>query len=351
MFADRLHRALQRALARTGLAEHVIEDRDRVDARQRGLRFDHVPFLQHVAFAAVDGVTIGEKSPVAAIVGLESVLGDAFDQMIVTHAIFDEIADRPDLHVMLTRETDQVVEAGHGPVLVHDLADHSRGIEPRETRDIDRSLGMARADQHAAVARRQREDMARSNDVVGTLRRIDRDGDGARPIRGADTSGNAFLGLDRSREGCLHAFAIVAAHGLQAERFDPLAVERQTNQAPAVRCHEIDRGRRCHLRGDDQIAFVFPIFVVDEDVHAAIARFVDDFLGTDDHGSVVIGFEKGLELGQSVRSGVPAILVAVAQGVGVKTRSAGKTGAGHETLRNQRANFFDGVHGSMAITS
>ena len=80
MFAHRLHRALQRALARTGLAEHIVEDRNRVNAGKGGLVLDHMALLQDVAFAAVDSVAVGQQTPVAAIVGIETVLGDALDQ-------------------------------------------------------------------------------------------------------------------------------------------------------------------------------------------------------------------------------------------------------------------------------
>src|SRR3546814_8500326 len=63
-------------------------------------------------------------------------------------------------------------------VLVHDLADHARRIEPGEPRDIDRGLGMPGAHQHPALARDQREDVARRHDLVGAVGGIDRDRDG-----------------------------------------------------------------------------------------------------------------------------------------------------------------------------
>ena len=43
------------------------------------------------------------------------------------------------------------------------------GIEPGEPRDVDRGLGMAGADQHAARTRDQREDVAGRDDGVGAV--------------------------------------------------------------------------------------------------------------------------------------------------------------------------------------
>ncbi len=60
---------------------------------------------------------------------------------------------------------------------------------------------------------------------------------------------------------------------------DPLARQRQADQAAAVLGHEVDRRGRRHLRRDDEVALVLAAFVVDQDEHPAVARFLDDFLG------------------------------------------------------------------------
>ena len=43
--------------------------------------------------------------------------------------------------------------------------------------------------------------------------------------------------------------------------------------------HEVDRVRRGELRRDDEVALVLAVLVVDQDEHAAVARFLDQFLG------------------------------------------------------------------------
>ena len=118
-----------------------------------------------------------------------------------------------------------------------------------------------------------------------------------------------------------------------------------------MRRHEIDRAGCRHLGGNDQVAFVLAVLVIDKDVHPAVARFVDDLLGADDDRGLVIGLEEGFEFGERIGGRVPAILAALAQGIGMEPSSAGKAGAGHETLRNERADFFDRVHTGWGITA
>ncbi len=81
----------------------------------------------------------------------------------------------PILSAVALREGDEVVATGHRAVVVHDLADHAGRVEAGQAREIDRGLGMAGALQRAAVARDQREDVARRHDVVRPARRVDRD--------------------------------------------------------------------------------------------------------------------------------------------------------------------------------
>src|SRR3546814_14742540 len=85
----------------------------------------------------------GFEAPVAAIIRFERLVGDAFDQPVAAVAIGDQVGDRPDLQPVAPRQGDDVVEPRHRSVVVHDLATHARGVEPREQRDIARFLGMA----------------------------------------------------------------------------------------------------------------------------------------------------------------------------------------------------------------
>ena len=114
---------------------------------------------------------------------------------------------------------------------------------------------------------------------------VDRDRDGARAVGGGDAGGDALARLDRGGEGGFEPGAVGPAHRLQAELVDPLLGQREADQAAAVLGHEVDRVGRRHLGGDDEIALILAVLVVDQDEHAAVARLVDDLLGARHHAA------------------------------------------------------------------
>jgi hypothetical protein len=52
------------------------------------------------------------------------------DQMVMAAAIGDQVADRADLEAVAAGEGDEIVHPRHRAVVLHDLADHARGLSP-----------------------------------------------------------------------------------------------------------------------------------------------------------------------------------------------------------------------------
>jgi hypothetical protein len=92
--------------------------------------------------------------------------------------------------------------------MISQITPRGRG---RRAGEVDRALGLAGALQHAAVARAQREDVARGDDVRGPLRRGDRGRHGARAVGGGDAGGDALARLDRDGEGGVVGRLVVLA--------------------------------------------------------------------------------------------------------------------------------------------
>jgi hypothetical protein len=88
--------------------------------------------------------------------------------------------------------------------------------------------------------------------------------------------------------------------------------------------HEIDGRRGAHLGGDDDIALVLAVLVIDQDVHAAVAGFLDDLLDGDQHGRFVIVGQEAFQLAQRFGGGVPVLFPHIAQRVGMETGRAGQ---------------------------
>src|SRR5262245_32350240 len=93
----------------------------------------------------------------------------------------------------------EIVRAGHGPVLVHDLADDARGIESGQTHQVNGGFRMSGAYQNAALLRAQRKEMSGGDQIGGFGVRIDQDLDGPGPVSRRNTGGNTAGRINRDR--------------------------------------------------------------------------------------------------------------------------------------------------------
>ena len=142
-----------------------------------------------------------------------------------------------------------------------------------------------------------------------------------------NAGGDAVARLDRDGEGGFHAGAVDARHRLQPERVDALLGEREADQPAAVAGHEVDRVGGRHLRGDDEVALILAVVVVDEDEHPPVARLVDDRLGADQH-VLDPAVEQFFEPAEGVGGRVPVGRAELAQASwgGARRRGRGRSG-------------------------
>jgi hypothetical protein len=151
----------------------------------------------------------------------------------------------------------------------------------------------------------------------------------------------AEMRFDRHGEGGFVPGSVITAHQTKAQIFDPLLRQRQADEAAAMGRHEVDGVGRRHLRGDDKIALIFPVFVVDQDEHAAVAGLVDDFFGRCKRRPAFPAQQIAFKLAQRFGRGVPIRVPHLAQRVGVQTGSTGEAGPGHAAFMNEGAQGID----------
>ena len=132
--------------------------------------------------------------------------------------------------------------------------------------------------QHPAVAGADREDVARGGNIVGRGLRVDGGFDRMGPVMGGNAGGNPFTRLDRHGEAGLEFRGIARDHLGQREAVDNRPFQRKADQPAAIQGHEIDDFRRHRRRRDNEIAFIFAVFVIDQDKHAAGAGLFDDLI-------------------------------------------------------------------------
>ncbi len=85
-------------------------------------------------------------------VGLERDHADAFDQAVALDPLGDQVGHRAHLQVVLPAQSGQVVDAGHGAVVVHDLDAQGDAFEAGHLAQVDHALGVSGADEYAAGA-------------------------------------------------------------------------------------------------------------------------------------------------------------------------------------------------------
>ena len=109
------------------------------------------------------------------------------------------------------------------------------------------------------------------------LRHGDLHGRGA--VAGADAGADAEagVGVDGDGEGGAEGRRVQVRLRVQAELVALVAGERQTDGAPAVGEDEVHRRRGHLLGGVDEVALIFPVFVVDQDNGFAGLQFIEDF--------------------------------------------------------------------------
>ena len=201
----------------------------------------------------------------------------AVDQLLGAQTVLDDLLDRDDLDLVPTGEADEVGQARHLAVALHDLADHRAWLKSSEAAEVDRGLGLTGPHQGPAFAGAQRKHMPGLDQVICGRMRVHQHLHRTRAIRGRDAGRDAGARLNRDREGRSQRGRVGALidHQPQAQPVEDGAVHRDADQAATVGRHEVDRLRRHELRRQRQVSFVLAILVVGDDQRLAQREGLD----------------------------------------------------------------------------
>ena len=143
---------------------------------------------------------------------------------------------------MLSGEFQQLRQARHCAVVVHNFAKHADGTQAGELRQIHGGLGVAGALQHAAGARAKRKHVAGLDQILrhGGGRGHDLNRLGA--VGGADAGGDAARGIHAHLKIGAKIFAVLLHHAFNAQLLQAFGGRRHANQPAPESRHEIDRG-------------------------------------------------------------------------------------------------------------
>ncbi len=229
----------------------------------------------HVQFV-VGVIGVGDHAEISVARG-EDGFGNATDVAFMLHAVANEVGDGQEFHAVLAAEFDELRDARHGAVVVHDFADHAGVIEAGQAREIDRRFGLSGADEDSAIAGAQGVDVSWAGEIFRMSVGIGGGEDGGGAVCGAGAGGGAAAGVYWFAEGGAEHGRVARSDGGEGQRIAALFGHGEADEAAAEFSHEVDGFGRDLFGGHGEIAFILAIFVVHQDDHASGADFVEGF--------------------------------------------------------------------------
>ncbi len=285
---DALQRLVELGAAVAPLgAEHVTGQALGVHPRQHRLRPGQVAVHESEVLGVVDRREIAVRRELA-VPGRQPGLCDAADQALGAVAVADQVLDRDHRQSVLVGERPQLGGALHRAVVVDHLDQHPGRSEPGEPGQVDRRLGVAAPRQHAALVVAQREDVAGPGDLPRLGGRVGQHAGGVGSVGGADAGGDPVAGVDRDRELGAHLVAVVWRHQRDLEPVEHVGRHRHAHHPAAVPDRERHQLRGRLGGGEDDVALVLSVLVVDDDHGLAGGDVGDralDGVQTDGHAS------------------------------------------------------------------
>ena len=278
LFLDGLHGLMQLLATIAALrSEDVASHTRRVHAHQHGLvllplALDQCQMLQSCALLSEGHQT--EMTVVRRHIHLFAHL----DERLFLESVGYHVLDADHFQVPLSCKVHQFGQSCHRTVLVHDLHQCSGRVEASHVTEVDGSLGMATATQHAIVLRIERTDMSWSSEGLrlrcGVGQRLDR----LSTIVGTHTRGTALQLIDGHGERCPQHRRVVLHLMRQIEFFTAIQCDGSAEHTTGVLQHEVHFLCRHHLSGDNQVALVLTVLVVDHNHEFAFTEVLDGLL-------------------------------------------------------------------------
>src|SRR5205807_9083408 len=172
LLRDGTHRTFDGGVAiATGSAEHVAHQAVSVHAHQdrRWTVFDLASDQRHLGLAAIHLALIRNQAKLT-IQGFYQRLADPAYVALVGHSVANQLGHGEHFHLVHAAELDEVGNARHRAIVLHDFADDSCRDEAGKAGEVNGSFRLPGAYQNTALAGAQREDVPRPRQI-GRARR------------------------------------------------------------------------------------------------------------------------------------------------------------------------------------
>ena len=235
---------------------------------QHGLPIGDIAFDHGEVLLAIDGAAEQIQIELAEIGGhLDDLL--PHHQFLEVPAVFDQGSDAGDFEAVFLGKDPQFRQAGGVAVGIENLDDGGGGREAGQLGQIDRGLGVPSPAEHAARTGDEGIDMARLGKVCRGGIRFRQQFDGVAAVRGTDSGGDAFGGVDGDGVVGVKLLAVPGHHGAEAEPFRDFLGNGSAQHAAALGDHEVHLFRGEQRGRTDQVAFILPVLVIRDHHEAA----------------------------------------------------------------------------------
>ena len=153
----------------------------------------------------------------------------------------DDIGNRHEQQIVVGGERRCVVERHHVARDAHEVGHDPDRTETGKTAQIDHCFGVAGSFQHAALSGPQREDVARTSEIIGGDLGAGQGSDGSSLIGRRGSGGVAIDEVDRNGECPTTGGFVLGDHELELELVCPIDRHRDADEAghPTTQPHEL----------------------------------------------------------------------------------------------------------------
>ncbi len=198
---------------------------------------------------------------------LELLFGDALDQALGATSVPDQVGDRAETKAQPSGELAERWEPEHLSVVSHDLAEDRDGLEAGQLHQVVGGLRVSGALEHATLAHEERVHVARAYELVRRRGRVRQAANRVHAVVRAAPGADPVCAVDGDGERGAHALGVLLNHRIDVQAPKPIPRHRHGDDPASVTVHLNDVLARHELARDYQVAFVFPVFVIDQDDH------------------------------------------------------------------------------------
>ena len=200
-----------------------------------------------------------------AILGRQVHLVTYLDNALGAQAVGNQVLDGDDGHIELFGHLHQLWQTGHCAIGIDDFNQCGGRIKSRNAHQVNGGFGVACTLEHTFIYGTQGVDMSRTSKVrrlvVGVCQRTYRH----RAVMHRHACGASLKQINGHGErGAQHRCVVIDLH-IQVELVATLGCDGCTQHATAFTQHEIDFLLGNLLGGNDKVAFVLAILIIDHD--------------------------------------------------------------------------------------